>query len=665
MEKKVKVGMVQISESFGLNEYYFPYSVGILQAYALRHLGDASRYEFLIPVYKQLSPEDVVQQMKGVDIVFFSSYMWNHQRNLVMARNIRIHYPTVKIVFGGPQIPEQKEKMEAFLRKNPFIDLGCCGEGEIPFLRILESFTESRWDEVPSIGYLTPAGQCMINPAEGRIKHLDDIPSPYLEGVFDRLIQENPDVSWSAMWESNRGCPFSCAFCAWGAADKKKVYHFDLKKLFKEIDWFSAKEIDFVFCCDANFGLFSRDLEIVHKVAENKKLFGFPRVFSVQNTKNSTDRIIALQKILHEAGLQKGVNLAFQSLNPQTLSSIHRTNIKSDFYRHLQQHFSQARIPTFSDIIIGLPEETYDSLVQGITDLIENGQYNKIQFINLAVLENTAMADSDYQKKYGMILRETKMVSHHSTVNEREDTFENQILVVGTKTMPKDDWVKSRIFCWMLSLFHFHKLLQIPFVFLNRVYGVSYRKLVDAFMLDSPDYPCLSEIYTTLKEKARAIQKGDPEYIPSKEWLNIWWPIEEYLLIRLTVNDMLSTFYHEADYLLSGLMNRESIPFQNDLVQELLVFNRHLIKRPLIHQDLDLLFQYNVYDVYAGILMGRKVPLKKGRFSYRIDRSKESWPSLEDWFRNVIWYGAKKGDYFYPCLSGDKDISVASTKTIR
>ena len=95
----------------------------------------------------------------------------------------------------------------------------------------------------PSIGYLTSQDHYIINPRPERISDLNTIPSPYLSGVFDELMRQNPGVAWSAMWETNRGCPFTCAFCAWGSGSRKRVCHYDMDRLNAEIDWFSERKI--------------------------------------------------------------------------------------------------------------------------------------------------------------------------------------------------------------------------------------------------------------------------------------------------------------------------------------------------------------------------------------------------------------------------------------
>ena len=50
--RETRVGLVQINSSFS-GQHYFPYSVGILQAYAMKHLREPERYKFLLPIYRR------------------------------------------------------------------------------------------------------------------------------------------------------------------------------------------------------------------------------------------------------------------------------------------------------------------------------------------------------------------------------------------------------------------------------------------------------------------------------------------------------------------------------------------------------------------------------------------------------------------------------------
>ena len=68
-----KVGLVQINNSFS-GQNYLPYSVGILQAYAEKHLKNSADYEFLLPLYRRMRVVDAVKQLAEAEVVFFSCY---------------------------------------------------------------------------------------------------------------------------------------------------------------------------------------------------------------------------------------------------------------------------------------------------------------------------------------------------------------------------------------------------------------------------------------------------------------------------------------------------------------------------------------------------------------------------------------------------------------
>ena len=648
MIKQIKVGLVQIGERFG-SQYYLPYSIGILQAYAQKHLKNPKKFVFLLPIYKRIKVAQAVKQLLDAEIVFFSTYIWNYRLSLEIAKAIKQAKKDCLIVFGGPQVPESYQGMEVFLKENPFIDVGCYTEGEIPFLKILENLQDRSWENIPSIGFINQEGGFKYNPLSKRIEDLNEIPSSYLEGVFDSLMEANPGESWSALIETNRGCPFRCTYCYWGKQKRSNIYQHSIERIFKEINWLSQRRIEFVFCCDANFGILERDVDIALKVSENKKKYGYPKAFSVQNTKNSTERIFILQKILNDSGLQKGVNLALQSVNGDTLQSVKRSNINTGTYRNLQHLFTKEKIATFSDIIIGLPCESYDTFAEGVSKIITSGQHSRIQFINLCVLENTEMAQAEYQKRYGLVIKDSEIISHHTSFDNEIEVPEIQKLVVGTNFMSEKDWLRSRVFAWMTSLLYFNKLLQIPFMLLNKIYFLSYRELTEIFMLKSYQHKEISKILKFFIEKARSIQRGGSEHIPSSEWLNIWWPADEYVFIKLCIESRLSEFYQEAEKVLGNFLKKKKLKLPDGLLAEAIRFNRALIKLPFKKKDLDISLNYNLFEIYHGVLEGIDISLEKGNFCYTVKRTSQKWNSWDEWLREVVWYGSKRGVYIYDC----------------
>lgn len=505
-------------------------------------------WDALLPIYKYEEVETIVESLLSADIIYSSIYVWNYQINLRINEQLAKHGKNM--VLGGPQI----------------------NKWQIPF----------------------------------------DTPSPYLTGVFDPLMEANPEQEWAGLLETNRGCPFKCSFCYLGRDSQNTVQQFDINRVFDEIDWFSQHTIEFLFCCDANFGMFDRDLDIARKVAENKEKYGYPKTFSVQNTKNSTEKILEIQKVLNDAGLQKGVNLALQSLNGETLKSINRTNINQKTYRDLQHIFTENDTCTYTDLIIGLPGETYESFTDGVGELIDRGQHNRINFVNLTILPNTEMADPEYRDKHGMQTVQSNLVLHHTSLDEKTNEFHE--LVIATDTMPKEDWVRTKVFCWMISLLYFSKLLQLPFKALNELYS-GIKPLIELF-INQTKYPIISNLVDTFRRGAYNIQGGGVEYAIGKEWLNLWWPPDELAFIEICQD--LNGFYIEAE----AILNEELDP--HPTIHDTIVLNKALIKLPFINTDITV-------------------------FSNTINRTTEQWDSWEDWARKVVWYSGKQGAYLYEC----------------
>ena len=642
--KKIKIGLVQINNSFS-GASYFPYTVGLLQAYIEEHAKFSERYEFLPFIYSRIPVEEGVNRLLSANIVGFSTYVWNFRLSLEIARRLKKQKPEILIVFGGPQVPDEAE---VFLSQFPFIDIVCHGEGEQVFCSIVESYPSKDWGDIPSISYFDDNGAFINHPQAPRIKDLDIIPSPYLNGLFEALMLENPQNEWLSLWETNRGCPFSCTFCDWGSATASKVYRFELERLLAEIDWFADKKVEFVFCCDANFGILSRDTQIAQYAADIKSRTGYPQALSVQNTKNATDRAYETQRILNTSGLSKGVDLALQSIDKNTLESVKRANISIETYEILQQRFTSDGVATFTDIILGLPGETYESYVEGVSKLIENGQHNRIQFNNLSILPNAEMGDPKYQQKHGMVTVPSEIINIHGLrTTSEDDVAEVQELVIATQDMPKEDWVKTRAFSWMIALLHFDKLLQIPLILIHQVCGISFRQLTELFMREGINGDTISEINSFFTEKAKDIQSGGFEFCNSPDWLDIWWPADEYMFIKLCRENKLDIFYQEAGKLLKLFLDSQFLDFPTDLLDQSIMLNRELVKLPFQEEDTYITTSYNIWEFFQSVLVGKPILLDEVGCNYHINRAGFSWSSWEKWYREVVWYGNKKGAYLY------------------
>jgi hypothetical protein len=294
-----------------------------------------------------------------------------------------------------------------------------------------------------------------------------------------------------------------------------------------------------------------------------------------------------------------------------------------------------------------------------VSRAIENGQHNRIKMNDLSILPNAEMGDPEYQKKFGMQMVESKTISvHGSRAESEEEIYENQILVIATDSMPRQDWVRTRVYGWTVALLHFDKTLQIPSVLLHEVCSLSYLEIAEAITEGSLDsYPVLQGVRSFFVEHATNIQQGGPEYAMSEEWLNLWWPPDEYAFIRLCFDNKLDQFYLEMEARMCELLEEKTLSIPRELLHDAFQLNKALLKQPFVSEDLELELSHNILEFYHSVLTGQPVPLEQRPSKYHIDRSTDTWSTWDDWCREVIWYGNKTGAYLYGTATAEAQLA--------
>ena len=620
----------------------FPYAAGLLQAYSARHAESRDQLSFLPILHAPIGVEPSVEALAGADIVAFSTYVWNIERSLQVARAVKARRPSALVVFGGPQVPDQAE---TFLRAHPFIDVACHGEGERTFAAVVDRAAGRSAGDIAGTSWLD-GDRFEHRPPAPRMKTLDDVPSPYLEGVFDPIMAADPARKWVMLWETNRGCPFACTFCDWGSAVASKVYQFDRARLSAELEWFAAHEGEFIFCCDANFGILPRDVELAHEAAAVKRRLGFPRTLSVQNTKNATERSYQVQKTLADAGMNAGVTLSLQSTDARTLKSVKRDNISLASFEELQRRYTIDRIPTYTDMILGLPGETYDSFANGVSALVERGQHTRMHFYNCSLLPNAEMSRPAYREQFGIRTVRQQMIDLHGPIDPPEgDITEYLETSVTTSDMPAADWVRTKVFAFAIELLLYDRMLYLPMVAMYARYGVSVRAQVEALGAADPvRFPVVASVFAAFTAHAGAIQQGGNEYLASREWLGIYWAPDQHALITLATTFKTDDFYAEADTILSSLASDQDRALLHDAVE----LNRHMLRLPFEVADLTLELRHDVLGYVQSAAAGQANTVQPAPTTYRIKRTRPVWLAWEQWYEHVVFCQNQKATYLYP-----------------
>jgi hypothetical protein len=143
------------------------------------------------------------------------------------------------------------------------------------------------------------------------------------------------------------------------------------------------------------------------------------------------------------------------------------------------------------------------------------------------------------------------------------------------------------------------------------------------------------------------LQKGGSENTLSREWLDIYWPEDEYAFIKLSRENKLDAFYTECEKLLKRYMEAQGLTLPNDLLHQAIHFNRQLVKQPFQLTDITMEYSFNIWEYYRSIIEGNPVDLESKPTKYVVARSESYWVTWDDWCREVVWYGNKKGAYLY------------------
>ncbi len=202
----LKVALCEPNIRMGGNYFYLPIVSGILRAYAETDAKIKSNYEFAPFIYSMDAVDKIVGKYDKPDIAAFSVSMWNEQVNLAVASEIKRKFPLCLIIFGGYSVPPNAVP---YMEQHKFVDICVRAEGEEAFKDILLRKLEEDYDYSGISDVTYRIGNNIVENKDHRnfTKDLDAYPSPYLEGKFDYLVQQQSDkVRFQSIVETNRGC---------------------------------------------------------------------------------------------------------------------------------------------------------------------------------------------------------------------------------------------------------------------------------------------------------------------------------------------------------------------------------------------------------------------------------------------------------------------------
>lgn len=428
-----------------------PLNVGFIASYCKSRFGS----DVEIKIFKYINKLDDAIHNDPPHILALSNYCWSYNLGLEMFRMMKLRNPDTLTVFGGPNFPIDLPSQEKFMNTHHEVDIYVPTEGEVGFSNIVEralkiNSTEKFVEKILS----QQIDNCIIRGNNGklqyaftdsRIKALDNIPSPYLTGLLDDFF----DGKLTPMLQTNRGCPFTCTFCTDGRDEVNQVNKFSPERVKSELCYIAEhvpENTHTLYISDLNFGMIPGDIITCDAIVEIQKKYNYPHKILSTTGKNNKEKIIESIKRLNGT---LALSMSVQSMDEQVLTNIRRPNISVEKMMALAPTIKEYDLRTTSELILGLPGETYKNHIEGLRKLVA-AQMDYIVIHTCMLLPGSEMAIPSERKKWNFKTKFRILPRDFAILSNNKKVCEIEEIVVGSNSMTFDEYLESRILGFVL-----------------------------------------------------------------------------------------------------------------------------------------------------------------------------------------------------------------------
>ncbi|MCK4794543.1 MAG: cobalamin-dependent protein [Desulfobacteraceae bacterium] len=304
-------------------------------------------------------------------LVGFGTYVWNDYE--VCSLISQLKGTGAKIVLGGPQISYMgKGQLE---RTYPEADYFVRGHGEMAMVTLAcgQRLTSNYGIHVagmPDMGH--------------KAEHdLLSLPSPYLLGTTE--------LRQSIRWETQRGCPFKCAFCQHREPGKWLKQGFDEQRLERELALFANKRVQRISVLDP---IFHTDSKRAIGILNNIKDARVDAQISLQcRFEMCTDEFL---DVLEE--LNVTLEFGLQTIIEEEYPAIARSNNIAKVYSKIHK-LHERQIDFEVSLIYGLPNQTLKSFEKSV-NWCKQQEIPRVRAWPLMLLRGTPLYEQ--KERYGL-----------------------------------------------------------------------------------------------------------------------------------------------------------------------------------------------------------------------------------------------------------------------
>jgi len=332
-------------------------SLGIagLKSYVLQWSDIRDCVEITVKVFKTGQMYyPVMQHIEHLhpDVVGLSCYVWNFEHILHVASLVKSVMPHAYIIVGGPQATVLAEEI---IQRNRAIDVVVRGSGEEPFTNLLRHLMSGSPKQECIQGLVLRKGAGVFTtPAQPAFDNLEAIPPVYSEDLMAQLKKER--VS-KILYESSKGCLFSCHYCYYDGGQKRAIRAYPLERVKEELSFFIKCGLERVTFVDS-FLNFDRDrfLQILQFILRHNRNTRFE--FTARGDLLDREGIRLLNALAKRKYLFR-VEMGLQSIHRHVLKKINRTLDLRRLTCNASLFQPALREVANFDLMYGLPGDTY------------------------------------------------------------------------------------------------------------------------------------------------------------------------------------------------------------------------------------------------------------------------------------------------------------------
>jgi len=304
--------------------------------------------EFTVHEPKEITLSAILSERP--DVVAFSVYIWNRRETLELIDLLATVNPALKLVVGGPEISFDGP---ALFARHPGLSALVRGEGEVPLRGLLAAWQNDQEPaQVPRLTWRR-GDEIIQGPDAPPLAALDDIPSPFQNGLVDT-------TRGFVYYETSRGCPYSCSFCMSALDDT--VRSFSLPRIEADLQWLLDRQVQKIKLVDRTFNYdAARALQIFQFILAHNRTSHLH--FEIGAHLLNEETLALLETV--PAGMFR-FEIGVQSTLPQTLTAIDRRVSIDKVLHNVAQLRRRCQIELHLDLIAGLPGESYAQFLGSI-----------------------------------------------------------------------------------------------------------------------------------------------------------------------------------------------------------------------------------------------------------------------------------------------------------